>query len=78
MSPNPVTNREFTRVLGKVLRRPTVIPMPALQARILFGEMAEEILLTGARVLPTRLETGGFKFDAPDLEQALIAAFEEG
>ena len=78
VSPNPVTNREFTRVLGKVLRRPTVIPMPALQARILFGEMAEEILLTGARVLPTRLETGGFKFAAPDLEQALIAAFEEG
>jgi uncharacterized protein (TIGR01777 family) len=71
VAPNPVTNREFTRVLGRVLKRPTVIPMPAFQARLLFGEMAQEILLTGARVLPTRLQDAGFEFAEPDLEQAL-------
>jgi uncharacterized protein (TIGR01777 family) len=71
VAPKPVSNREFTKVLGKVLRRPTLLPMPAFQARLLFGEMAEEILLTGARVLPTRLQEAGFAFVEPDLEQAL-------
>ena len=74
VAPNPVNNREFTRVLGKVLKRPAIIPMPALQARLMFGEMAEEILLTGARVLPARLQSAGFQFAEPDLEQALRAA----
>jgi len=73
VAPSPVSNREFTQVLGKVLGRPTFLPMPTLQARLLFGEMAEEILLTGARVLPTRLLNSGFKFAEPDLERALRA-----
>jgi len=71
VAPNPVSNREFTKALGKVLKRPTLLPMPAIQARLLFGEMAEEILLTGARVLPSRLSAAGFEFTEPDLEQAL-------
>lgn len=77
VSPDPVTNREFTRVLGKVLGRPTLIPMPAFQARLLFGEMAEEILLTGARVLPVRLQNAGFEFVEPDLEQALRSILDK-
>ena len=77
VAPNPVSNREFTRVLGSVLKRPTIIPMPAFQARLMFGEMAEEILLTGARVLPARLQRAGFSFDEPDLEQALRSTLEK-
>jgi len=71
VAPRPVDNREFTRTLGRVLHRPALIPMPAFQARLLFGEMAEEILLTGVKVLPTRLADAGFHFDKPELENAL-------
>ncbi|MBT8147915.1 MAG: TIGR01777 family oxidoreductase [Gammaproteobacteria bacterium] len=77
VAPNPVSNREFTRALGRVLGRPTLVPMPAFQARLLFGEMAEEILLTGARVLPTRLLDAGFEFSESDLEQALRAVLNK-
>ena len=70
-APNPVTNRELTRALGRVLNRPTVAPMPAFAARALFGEMAEEMLLASSRVLPHRLSTAGFPFRHPHLELAL-------
>ena len=71
VAPQPVTNAEFTRVLGQVLHRPTLLPMPAFQARLLFGEMAEEILLTGARVIPARLMDAGFQFEYADLQAAI-------
>lgn len=71
VSPNPVTNCELTKTLGRVLRRPTVMPMPAALARLVFGEMADEMFLASARVQPKRLLDSGFVFDAPDLEPAL-------
>jgi uncharacterized protein len=73
VSPNPVTNAEFTEVLAKVLRRPAIFPMPAFAARLAFGEMADELLLASQRVEPARLVASGYKFRYPDLEQALRA-----
>jgi uncharacterized protein (TIGR01777 family) len=71
-APNPVTNHEFTKTLGKVLNRPTVIPMPAFAARMAFGEVADEILLSSARVAPKRMTDHGFEFLFPRLEPALM------
>ena len=71
VAPHPVTNAEFTKTLGRVLRRPTVLPMPAFGARLAFGEMADALLLGGARVEPSRLLKTGFEFGHPDLEGAL-------
>jgi uncharacterized protein (TIGR01777 family) len=71
VAPEPVTNREFTKTLGRVLRRPTLFPLPAPGARVLFGEMADEMLLSSARVVPAKLNQAGFAFDDPKLEPAL-------
>ena len=71
VAPNPVTNLEFTRTLGRVLARPTIFPMPAVAARLAFGEMADELLLASARVEPTRLVATGYQFRHPELEGAL-------
>jgi len=71
VSPNAVTNREFTKALGRVLGRPTVFPMPAMAARVVFGEMAEALLLGSARVQPIRLEGSGYRFRFPVLETTL-------
>ncbi len=71
VSPGPVTNREFTKMLGRVLRRPTVFPVPAPAIRLLFGEMGDEALLSSTRVTPVKLETSGFMFRYPELEGAL-------
>jgi len=73
-APAPATNREFTRVLGRVLRRPTLLPLPAPAVRLLMGEMGEALLLGSTRVLPRQLEHAGFRFRHPDLEGALRAA----
>ena len=70
-SPNPVTNQEFTAVLGRVLQRPTLFPLPAFAARLAMGEMADELLLASARVLPRRLQESGYSFQYPELESAL-------
>lgn len=70
-SPNPVTNREFTRILGRVLARPTVFTAPAFVLRLVFGQMADEAMLASARVIPTRLLETGFTFGYPELEAAL-------
>ena len=69
-APNPVTNEEFTKTLGKVLNRPTFIPIPAFGIKLLFGEMGETILLQGCRVIPKRLQDAGFEFEFTDLETA--------
>lgn len=62
VSPSPVTNRDFTRALGRSLHRPTWLPLPAMGARLLFGEMADATLLASARVVPAKLCAAGFEF----------------
>jgi uncharacterized protein (TIGR01777 family) len=71
VAPQAVTNRDFTKTLGRVLRRPTVLPMPAPVVRLLFGEMGDTLLLSSTRVVPARLEASGYAFRYPDLEGAL-------
>ena len=71
VSPRPVTNREFTKTLGKVLRRPTCFPLPAFAARMVLGEMADEMLLASQRVMPTKLLESEFAFQYADLESSL-------
>jgi uncharacterized protein (TIGR01777 family) len=71
VAPHPVTNAEFTRTLGRVLGRPTIFPMPAFAARLVFGEMADALLLSGQRVQPVKLQASGFQFRHPELEGAL-------
>jgi uncharacterized protein len=71
VAPRAVTNQEFTKTLGKVLGRPTAIPLPAFAARLMFGEMADELLLASARVQPTKLLASGYQFRYPELEAAL-------
>lgn len=70
-APNPVNNKEFTKILGKTIKKPTIVPLPGFAARLLFGEMAEAILLTGNRVLPNKLLNAGFNFTHPTLDKAL-------
>lgn len=70
-APFPVTNREFTKTLGRVLSRPTFCPLPAFVLRIMLGEMADALLLSSTRVEPRRLIETGYSFLFPDLEGAL-------
>ncbi|MFL2859781.1 MAG: DUF1731 domain-containing protein, partial [Pontiellaceae bacterium] len=70
-APHPVNNKEFTKILGKVLKRPTILPLPSFIARFLFGEMADAILLTGNRVLPNKLIDAGYTFTHSKLDEAL-------
>ena len=71
VAPHPVTNREFTKALGSALGRPTIFPLPAFVARIMFGEVADNLLLASARVQPARLLAGGYQFRFPELKPAL-------
>jgi uncharacterized protein len=71
VAPQPVTNREFTQALGRALHRPTILPTPAFLLRLALGEMADEMLLSSARVLPRKLQQAGYPFRDPDLEPAL-------
>jgi len=70
-APKPVTNREFSHLLGNVLHRPSFLPVPAWMLKTLFGEMADEVLLSSQKVFPSHLLKEGFKFQYPDLDQAL-------
>ena len=70
-APQSVTNAELTRTLGRVLRRPTLLPLPAFAAKVVLGELAEEGLLASQRVRPKRLLEAGFEFAHPELEGAL-------
>lgn len=77
-APNPVTNREFARALGSELGRPAVMPTPAFAIRLIAGrEMADALLLGGAKIYPQRLEQEGFAFAHPTIEQALEAVLSE-
>jgi uncharacterized protein (TIGR01777 family) len=72
-APEPVTNKEFSRALGRALRRPAVLPVPALGIRALYGEMAH-IVVTGQRAVPARAQALGYDFRHPDLDEALRSA----
>jgi uncharacterized protein (TIGR01777 family) len=71
VGPHPVTNAEFTKTLGRVLSRPTIVRMPAFAARLVLGEMADELLLSSTRVEPRRLLDSGYEFRHASLEDAL-------
>jgi uncharacterized protein len=70
-SPNPMTNAEYTRVLGKVLNRPTVLPVPAPAIRLALGGIADALLLASQRMEPAKLKETGYRFRHPELEGAL-------
>jgi len=69
-APEPLTNKQFSRILGRVLRRPSIMPAPAFALELALGEMSK-ILLEGQRALPHRLEEAGYQFRFPGLEAAL-------
>ncbi|MFA9477394.1 TIGR01777 family oxidoreductase [Phycisphaerales bacterium AB-hyl4] len=71
VSPNAVTNRTFTKTLGKVIRRPTIIPAPRFALHLAFGDMADDAMFASARVQPAVLERTGYEFAQPELEAAL-------
>jgi hypothetical protein len=77
VAPAPVSNRAFSRALGRVLRRPAIAPLPGFVARILLGEMADALLLSSTRVTPERLRAAGFAFQHPEVEGALRAILQE-
>jgi uncharacterized protein (TIGR01777 family) len=71
-APNPVTNNEFTKALGKVLFRPTLIPIPTPGLELLFGaEMADEVLIAGQKVVPAKLQGTNYQFRQTQIEPAL-------
>jgi uncharacterized protein len=71
-APAPVTNAEFTKVLGHVLGRPTILPVPAFGPKLLLGaELADQLLFASQRVLPGVLTDAGYTFATPDLDGAL-------
>ena len=71
VAPQPATNAEFTRALGRVLSRPAFLPIPSFALRLAFGEGADEMLLAGQRVVPERLRAAGFEWRYPELDRAL-------
>jgi uncharacterized protein len=74
-APEPVTNREFSKALGRVLGRPALAPVPGLALRMLYGEMAQ-MITTGARAVPAKALVLGYQFRHPDLEPALRDAIK--
>ena len=72
VGPTPTTNYEFTKTLGGLIKRPTIIPIPALPLKIIFGEFAKDGLLGGQKVSPKVLLNNGFKYNHETIEQALI------
>jgi len=71
VTPDPPTNYQYTKALGAALHRPTIFPMPAFMARLAFGQMADELLLSSARVAPAKLLAAGYKFHDPEIKTAL-------
>ncbi|MGH6982571.1 MAG: DUF1731 domain-containing protein, partial [Stellaceae bacterium] len=71
VAPEAVRNRDFARTLARVLSRPAFLPLPAFAARLMFGEMADELLLASTRVAPQRLTGSGYAFRYAELEPAL-------
>jgi uncharacterized protein (TIGR01777 family) len=77
-APEPIRNRDFTRILGQVLSRPTPFFVPSAALRLVFGEMADATLLASTRVVPRRLQASGFHFSQPTLEIALRHVLRQG
>ncbi len=77
VAPEPVTNRQFTAALAAALRRPAIVPIPAIALRLLLGQMADELLLSSARVIPRRLTDSGYRFADPELLPALRRVLAE-
>jgi len=77
VSPNPVTNAEFTKTLGSVLSRPTIFPVPAFAARLAFGQMANELLLASQKVEPASLVNSGYQFKFTELEKSLRSLLKD-
>lgn len=75
-APNPVTNAEFARALGRAMHRPAFMPAPAFALRLLLGEMADGLVLSGQRAVPRRAERGGFAFTYRTVDDALAAIFD--
>jgi uncharacterized protein (TIGR01777 family) len=71
VSPNPVTNEEFTKTLGQVIHRPTFLPLPKFAVDLMMGEMGDALLLDSARAVPEKLEKAGYEFKYPNLKPAL-------
>jgi len=74
VSPEPVTNSDFTRALGRALRRPTLFPLPAFAARLVMGKMADDLLLASARVAPAERLKREFVFQHPEISGGLKAS----
>ena len=70
-APNPVTNEEFTKTLGEVLYRPTILPLPEFAVHMVFGEMGDALLLDSTRLVPKRLVDAGYEFEFTDLKKAI-------
>lgn len=77
VAPVPVTNEEMSKTLGKVLGRPSILPAPAFALRLALGEMADELLLSSAKIIPTKLQETKYQFQHPELEQAIRAALKD-
>ena len=78
VAPGTCRNAEFVRTLARALRRPAVLPAPALALRVVLGEMANGLLLASARVRPVRLEDSGFTFRSPDFTAAIAELLSPG
>jgi uncharacterized protein (TIGR01777 family) len=78
VAPEPVTNAEFTRALGRAVHRPAMMPVPALALRLMFGEMADEALLGSTRAVPGKLVGAGFPFEEPTVDEALRVVVRSG
>jgi uncharacterized protein (TIGR01777 family) len=77
VAPNPVTNKEFARALGRAMHRPAFMPAPAFALRLMLGEMADSLLLSGQRAVPSVAERAGFTFRYTRLDDALQAIFKQ-
>lgn len=76
VSPNPVTNEEFTKTLGEIIHRPTILPLPKFAVKMVFGEMGDALLLDSTRAVPKRLQDLGYQFEFTDLRSALTEALK--
>lgn len=74
-APEPVSNKAFTKALGKAMKRPAVMPMPAFVVKLLFGQMGEDVMLHGQKVLPKRTLESGYRFLYPHIDNAFGAIF---
>ena len=75
--PAPVTNAEFSKALGRALHRPAIIPVPPAALRLVYGQLADELLIASAKVVPAGLEAAGYRFRHPTIDAALAAALSD-